>query len=501
MTELMYPGGDEVEYAYDESGRLTSVTDWAGRKFAYGWTLDGHVESLTYPNGVVTAYDHDDGGQILGITTTDSDDDPLLHLGYAYSAAGLVTSQDVTRSAGARAPPVTESLEQAVAWDAQGRLASITGALGGSFGYDGAGSPTTLPGGRTLGYDTARQLTTLSTAGDDGPVVTSFTYDARGNRATTTREADTRGHVCDLANRLTSLVEPDGTTTTYTYAANNLRATATTGNGPSTRTETFVWDTLAAVPLLLADGAHRYVYGAGTAPVTQVDLADDEVDYLHGDLIGSVRTVTDGAGVPVADSDYDAYGTEHAASGDPVSTVTRFGYAGEYTDPNGYVYLRNRYYDPATAQFLTVDALVHTTGDAYGYTGGNPLQLVDPLGLFPSDWGTLAAGIVNLLWGTAKIAQGGAVVFLGATATVTGVGAVPGVAGMAIGAYHIGSGVLKAAKGARQITSSMKSEPMSGSCVPIDWKGNSARFLWGTVPFGAFFDKNTDWLDEWGSLL
>ncbi len=84
-------------------------------------------------------------------------------------------------------------------------------------------------------------------------------------------------------------------------------------------------------------------------------------------------------------SDYDPYGRrltrQSQAPITPVSTVTAFGYAGEYTDPTGYIYLRNRYYDPTSAQFLTVDPLLQTTGDPYGYTAGNPLQFTDPLGL------------------------------------------------------------------------------------------------------------------------
>jgi RHS repeat-associated protein len=62
--------------------------------------------------------------------------------------------------------------------------------------------------------------------------------------------------------------------------------------------------------------------------------------------------------------------------------VTAFGYAGEYTDGTGLIYLRARYYDPGTAQFLSVDPLIDLTQDAYGYASGNPLQLVDPLGLW-----------------------------------------------------------------------------------------------------------------------
>ena len=39
-----------------------------------------------------------------------------------------------------------------------------------------------------------------------------------------------------------------------------------------------------------------------------------------------------------------------------------------------------RYYDPATGQFLSVDPLVEETGQAYAYTGGDPVNRVDPAG-------------------------------------------------------------------------------------------------------------------------
>lgn len=37
-------------------------------------------------------------------------------------------------------------------------------------------------------------------------------------------------------------------------------------------------------------------------------------------------------------------------------------------------YLRNRFYDPVTAQFLTRDPAVEITGRPYGYAGDNPLK-------------------------------------------------------------------------------------------------------------------------------
>lgn len=45
-----------------------------------------------------------------------------------------------------------------------------------------------------------------------------------------------------------------------------------------------------------------------------------------------------------------------------MGNVMTVGFAGEYTDQeSGLIYLRARYYDPATALFLTVDPLVSIT--------------------------------------------------------------------------------------------------------------------------------------------
>jgi len=63
-------------------------------------------------------------------------------------------------------------------------------------------------------------------------------------------------------------------------------------------------------------------------------------------------------------------------------TTTPFGYAGQYTDAaTGLQYLRARYYDPTTQQFLTVDPLLAQTEQAYAYAGGSPTNATDPSGL------------------------------------------------------------------------------------------------------------------------
>jgi RHS repeat-associated protein len=77
---------------------------------------------------------------------------------------------------------------------------------------------------------------------------------------------------------------------------------------------------------------------------------------------------------------YDAYGKPTASTG---VVSTPFGFAGQYTDAEtGFVYLRARYYDPATGQFISRDPLTGTTGQPYSYADNNPLNATDPLGLF-----------------------------------------------------------------------------------------------------------------------
>jgi RHS repeat-associated protein len=81
----------------------------------------------------------------------------------------------------------------------------------------------------------------------------------------------------------------------------------------------------------------------------------------------------------VRTADYTAYGQVISTTG---STSTPFGYAGEYTDAEtGFLYLRARFYDPATQQFLTVDPLLAATEQAYNYAGGSPTNAIDSAGL------------------------------------------------------------------------------------------------------------------------
>jgi RHS repeat-associated protein len=160
---------------------------------------------------------------------------------------------------------------------------------------------------------------------------------------------------------------------TYAYDGDGLRASATVSGS----TARFAWGLVGPVQLLLTDGATNYVYDDQGLPIEQIDGGGTPLYYQH-DQLGSTRLLTNGGGAVAATYTYDPYGTltSHTGSAD---TPLRF--AGQYQDATGLYYLRARYYDPMTAQFLTRDSLSALTQQTYGYTSGNPLNWVDPAGL------------------------------------------------------------------------------------------------------------------------
>ncbi len=174
---------------------------------------------------------------------------------------------------------------------------------------------------------------------------------------------------------LSGIVGSSSTTSTYAYDGSGHRASRTT----STSTQHFAWDLAGGLPLVLTDGSTSYLYDDAGAPIEQVDSAGNTLYYQH-DQYGSTRLLTTQTGTVAAAFSYDAYGnlTGHTGTAD-----TQLRWNGQYQDSDtGLYYLHARYYDPATAQFITRDPLAMLTGSPYGYAGGNPLNGSDPSGLF-----------------------------------------------------------------------------------------------------------------------
>ena len=177
------------------------------------------------------------------------------------------------------------------------------------------------------------------------------------------------------------------------------------------QTTPFTWDD-NSTPNLLSDGTHQFIYGPGGTPLEQI--TGTTVNFLLTDALGTIRAITNAAGAMVASFTYDAFGLLTAHTG---TTTTPLGFTGAYQDIiTGFNYLRARYYDPATAAFTSTDPAYQKTGQRYTYTNNNPLNQIDPLGLW-GVWDTI--GAIGLGIGIVALALTG----VGAIAEVVGVAA------------------------------------------------------------------------------
>lgn len=114
--------------------------------------------------------------------------------------------------------------------------------------------------------------------------------------------------------------------------------------------------------------------------------AAQRVEYLHSDALGSAVVVTNQAGQIISRTEYSAYGEVLAGS-----TPPGLGYAGHTADPHsGLTYMQQRYYDPDTGRFLSVDPVTAYSGpvgqfNRYRYANSNPYRFNDPDGRYSCD--------------------------------------------------------------------------------------------------------------------
>ena len=371
-----------VTRGYDDAGRVTAVTDWLGHRTEFDYDPDGNLVAQRYPNHATAtmAYDHSD--RLTRRSDTAADSTPILDLNYTRDTNGQLTTQPHA----ATQPTSTET----VSYNALDQLAQTTagsgpGAQTYSYAHDVADRLTriTSPGADTaLQYDTANQLTQTTDAAT-GNVTQTFAYDQLGNRTsqdpTGTTPATTYGY--DQANRLTSRSSPaphagdPDSHTTYTYDGDGLRAD-------------LLWDNAAGLPQIIADNTALYVTDPDGLPLTQLTF-DGHQRYYHHDQLGSTRALTDQTGAVTARYTFEPYGTPTT---DSSTTDSHFGFAGQYTDhTTGLIYMRARWYDPTTAQFITSDPIGLDSGETnlYNYAAGDPTNRIDPTGL-------LDLGIVNI---------------------------------------------------------------------------------------------------------
>ena len=371
-------GGVTTPFAWDESAGLPLMLDDATTSYLYGpggQVLEqiqntpaitivgtgsaqdngsGSSLTVTLPTGVLVR------DQILLAVTANASQTITTPTGYTLTQAASATGNN-TQTVVLRKTAAGGETSATVAFGADVRPKAVLAAI-----YRGV-DPTTPIDVKTTGsaaVTTSLALGSITTTGANERLV--LLAGATGNTTAATWTPPTG--MTDQAHLSTqALVSPLVADQTLTTAG---------ATGSRTATLTASGDLTGVLLALRPAPANAY--------------------YYQGDQLGSTRLVTDQSGAIAATYSYDPYGKTTAHTG---SLNTPFQYTGQYRDTEtNFYYLRARYYDPTTAQFLTRDPLEARTHSAYGYVGGDPLNAIDPTGQFAL-FDTLAAAAVGAVVG------------------------------------------------------------------------------------------------------
>lgn len=358
---MAYPDGYSLNYEYDTANRLKRISDAGGNTIlAYQYDAAGRRTRRTLGNGTYTTYQYDDLDQLTLLINYAPDDTVQSQFAYTYNAAGVRTY-----------------------------MTTLEGVH--NYTYDNIYQLTgvSYPDGRTVNYDFDEVGNRKSTT-DNGKLTIYSTnnldqytqvgtetlgYDVNGNLTTRTLASDVTSYGWDQDDRLVS-VDRDGVHIDYRYDHQGRLVTKTLG-GQETR---YLWDGMDLIAEMDSAGqvVKRFVYGSTIDEIVLVNF--DSTNYwAQQDGLGSVVGTTNDSGTGVATCFYDVYG--NVRSGDLGPVPQRL--AGMWWDENAELYyVRARWYDSLKGRFLSIDPIKGPGQENYPYALNNPVNYVDPLGLY-----------------------------------------------------------------------------------------------------------------------
>ena len=350
-TSLTWPDGLWVAYEYDVYGSVTGVKEYGSTVLVNHFYDDRGRPFATYRGaGAVTSYAYDAISRLSLLSHVFSGGGNIAY-GLEYLPSNQIWKRTVSNSGYLNSPPVAGTVY------ANNRLNQVTSAGGSAIGYDGSGSDpsagniVSMPG-NTYGYDVYNRLITANGQ--------PYSYDPQGRMYV---EAGAARFIYD-GLQLIAEFDNAGAITRRHVPGVGLDDIATSYNGSGT--------------------------GGRYWPLT--------------DERGSVTALSDGAGNLTYVNRYDEYGNPQANDG-------RFQYTGQPWLPGANVYhYRARQYAPQLGRFLQTDPIGYAAGsNLYAYVGGDPVNLVDPLGLqeAPHQVGDVVVTGVRCPEGTRRIREFG----------------------------------------------------------------------------------------------
>lgn len=363
-TKLSLNAGVIETYKYDPVDRLTKILDATGAAFTFDYDAANRLTQKKAPNNVKTTYQYDGLDRLVRLLDTKGVN-TLTDRQYQYNDASQITQIGEPGAA------------RSFAYDAADRLTSVAptnqSLPSESYAYDGVGNRTSSQASANYSYQKFNRLSSAASA--------TYNYDSNGNLISKTDSAGTTQFAWDFENRLRQVTLPSGATVAYKYDALGRRIQRAPGAGVATN---FIYDGQDVIKDVNSDGSTvDYVNGPGVDNKLRfTDSRSNGPLYFMQDQLGSTTGFTNSSGTVVSQISYDTFGNPVAGT-----NLTRYTYTGrEYDAETGLYYYRARWYDAKIGRFISEDPIGFGGGvNQFRYVGNNPVNRIDPLGLYEID--------------------------------------------------------------------------------------------------------------------